>query len=284
MIKSTINTKFKMNKKIKTLTALMAIAGLGTIFTGCKKDDPTVDPMTVIAVASPTDGASQISGTTITLAFTANSDNGLKRVMVKFKSATGTEITKFDTTLSTQPTGFSFSRNYTVGSIGSESYTISVTDKKDNIETKSINVKSITGFDAEFFGKFYHILGTNPGAFDLIKNEERLITQSDNDKDLANNDGVGVFSGGWIAKNSTMFVKAVGFNYNTGTTNDAKNVYAAGSPKNNVILPVNGEIYVAKLRGTETYAIIKVIANDLLNDECGCSNKGKLTFSFKKSL
>jgi len=38
------------------------------------------------------------------------------------------------------------------------------------------------------------------------------------------------------------------------------------------------------LRGTDTYAIIKIISNDLMNDECGCSNKGKLTFNFKKSL
>jgi len=273
-----------MNKKMKTLTALMAFTIFATVFTGCKEDDPKVEPATVIAVTSPTDGASQISGTTITLAFTANSDNGLKRVVVKFKSATGSEITKFDTLLTTQPTGFSFSRNYTVGSIGSETYTISVTDKKDNIETKSVNVKSITGFDAELFGKFYHILGTNPGAFDLVRNEARIITDTDMDKDLVNNDGAGVFTGGWIAKNSTMFVKAVGFNYNTGTSNDARNVYAAGSPKSNIALPVNGEIFIAKLRGTDTYAIIKIISNDLMNDECGCSNKGKLTFNFKKSL
>lgn len=238
----------------------------------------------MIAVTSPVDGSTQISGTTITFAFTANSDNGLKRVTLKFKSATGIEETKLDSLLTTQPTSFSFSKNYFVGSVGSETYTISVTDKKDNIVTKSVNIKSTTGFDVELFGKFHHILGTFPGAYDLIKNEARLNSDSDNDKDLVNTDGAGIFTGSWIAKNSTLFVKVNSFNYNTGTINDAKNAYLAGLPKNNITLPLNNDIFIAKLRGTETYAIIKVIVNDVLNDECGCSNKGKLTFNFKKSL
>jgi len=284
MIKLFNKTKFEMNKKMKFLSIVMVVAAFASVFSSCEKDDDTNDPETVIAVTSPTDGGSQVSGTTIPLTFTANSDNGLKRVVVKFKSAIGVEVTKLDTLLAAQPTAFSFSRNYTVGSVGTETYTISVTDKKDNIVTRSVNVKSITGFDVELFGKFYHILGTKIGAYDLIKNEERIITDSDNDKDMVNNDVAGVFTGGWVAKNSTLFVKANGFNYNTGTINDAKNVYSAGLPKNNMALPVNGDIYVAKLRGTETYAIIKIIANDLLNDECGCTNKGKLTFNFRKSL
>lgn len=266
-------------------TFIMAAICLASIFTGCKdEDDPIIEPNPVIAVTSPTDGASQISGTSVNLAFAVNSSNGLKKIVVKFKSATGNETTKFDTTLGSQPTTFNFSRNYTVGSIGTETYTIVVTDKKDNIETKSVNIKSITGFAAEDFGTFFHILGSNPGAFDIVKGEQRVITDSDNDKDMVNTNGAGVFTGGWMAKNSTMFVKAVGFDYSSGTVNEAKNIYAAGSPNATVSTPLNGDIYISKLRGTETYVIIKIIANEPTNDECGCTNKGKLTFNFKKSL
>jgi len=264
---------------------IASIVSVATIFTGCKdEDDPMIDPGTVIVVTSPIDGASQVSRTTVNLAFTANSSNGLKKVVVKFKSATGAETTKFDTTLSSQPSDFNFSRNYTVGTIGTETYTIIVTDKKDNIETKSVNIKSITGFEVEDFGTFFHILGSKPGAFDLVKGEQRVITDSNNDKDMENTSPVGLFTGGWMAKNNTMFVKTLGFDYNTGTINEAKSIYAAGSPTATVTLPLDGEVFVAKLRGTDTYVIIKVIANEPTNDECGCTNKGKLTFNFKKSL
>ncbi len=266
----------------------MAVISMTTAFTSCKKKDTVVDPppvvKTVITVTSPTDGASQISGTGFVLAFGANSDNGLKRVVVKFKSATGIETTKFDTALTAQPTSFNFSRNYIVGSVGTETYTISVTDKKDNIETKSINVKSITGFANEAFGKFYHILGSYAGAYDLDKSVERSIADADADKDMSNNDAAGVFTGGWEAKNSTMYVKSSTFNYTNGTSYDAKNDYAAGTPSNKVTTPVNGDIYIAKLRGVDTYIVIKIIANETLNNECGCSNKGKLSFNFKRTL
>jgi len=286
MIISPNKSKFKTMKIFKNLTLFLAVVSMASIFAGCNKDedDPIITPATVITVTSPVDGASAISGTTINLAFTANSDNGLKRVVVKFKSATGTETTKFDTALTSQPTGFTFSRSYTVGNIGNETYTIVVTDKKDNIESKSINIKSITGFAEEGFGKFYHILGTNPGAFDLSKGEQRVISDADNDKDMVNTDGAGIFTGAWESKNNTMFVKTNTFDYSSGTINDAKYAYSLGTPNTKVLAPINGSVYIAKLRGTENYAIVKVIADEPTNDECGCSNKGKLTFNFKKML
>lgn len=271
-------------KKIN-LVLFTAVVSMASLFSSCKEEDP--DPIVakpVIEVSSPVDGASQISGTTTNLSFTANSANGLKKVVVKFKSATGTETTKFDSTLTTQPTSFTFSRNFTVGPIGTETYTIVVTDKKDNIETKSVNIKSITGFAVEDFGTFFHILGSNPGAFDLVKGEQRVISDSDNDKDMVNTSSSGVFTGSWVSKNSTLFVSAPTFNYTSGTINEAKNIYAAGSPSASVSNPTNGSIYIAKLRGSETYVVVKAIANDPTNDECGCVNKGKLTFNFKKSL
>lgn len=279
--------KIKKIKKIRIMKSLtfIAIVCVAAIFTGCKEDDDPIDIINpVITLTSPVDGASQIAGTPTTLAFSANSANGLKRVVVKFKSATGTETTKFDTALTSQPQDFGFSRNYTVGPVGTETYTISVTDKNDKIETKSVNIKSITGFEAEDFGSYFHILGTKPGGFDLVKLEQRVVTDSDNDKDMENSDAASVFTGGWMAKNSTLFVKASGFDYSTGTIIDAKQIYASGTPSASVLAPANGDMYIAKIRGMESYAVIKIISNETLNDECGCANKGKLTFNIKKSI
>lgn len=266
--------------------SLVAVALVSAAFTACKKDDdtPVVVVNPIIVVTSPTDGASKISGSTVTLAFTASTDNGLKRIVIKYKSSTGVEVTKLDSVLTAQPNSCAFSRNYTVGAIGTETYTIAVTDKKDNIETKSVNIKSITGFADETFGKFYHILGSNSGAFDLSKSEQRAGADADADKDMVNNDATAGFTGGWEAKNATMFVKSATFNYNSGTTIEAETAYAAGVPDSKVTAPLNGEIYIAKLRGTNTYVVIKIIANETLNNDCGCTNKGKLTFNLKKSL
>lgn len=244
MIKQT--NKFSTTKKIN-LVFFATVISMTSLFSSCKEEDP--DPIVTkpaIEVSSPVDGTSQVSGTTTNLSFTANSTNGLKKVVVKFKSATGLETTKFDSTLTTQPTSFTFSRNYTAGPIGTETYTIVITDKKDNIETKSVNIKSITGFAVEDFGTFFHILGSNPGAFDLVKGEQRVISDSDNDKDIVNTNSSGVFTGSWIAKNSTLFVSAPGFNYTGGTINEAKDIYAAGSPNASVSNPTNGSIYIAK--------------------------------------
>jgi hypothetical protein len=272
--------------KMNLTFTLLAIS-LISAFTACKKtDDPKVDPVVnpVITVTSPAnDGDSKVSGSVHALAFTAQTDNGLKRVVVKYKSSTGTEMTKFDTLLTSQPSSFSFSRNYTIGAVGTETYTITVTDKKDNILTKSVNIKSITGFGEETLGQISHILGSNSGAFDLSKSEQRLNADADAEKDMSNNDAT-LFTGSWAAKNSSLFVKAPAFNYNSGSVIDAAKAYADGTPNAAVSAPVAGDIYVAKLRGGNTYVLIKVLNNDPLNDECGCANKGKLTFSLKKSI
>ncbi len=266
----------------------LGVVGISAlVLTGCKKkDDPTppiaINP--VIIVTSPVDGESKIAGTTLTLAFTANTDNGIKRVVIKYKSATGSEVVKLDSIIVAQPTSFAFSRNYTVGGIGTESYTLVVTDKKDNIQTKSLNIKSITGFADETFGKFYHILGSNSGAFDLMKSESRSSTDADADKDMVNTDASAAFTGSFTAKNLTMFVKSLTFNYSSGTTIEAANAYAAGTPSSTVTTPVNGDIYIAKLRNNNTYVVVKIIANEASNNECGCTNMGKLTFNLKKSL
>jgi hypothetical protein len=287
MIKIINTTKRNEGKNFRNFTFVMAAFSLLAIFTGCKKtEDEIVNVITnpVITVASPTDGESKISGSKMTFAFAANTDNGIKRVVIKYKPSGGAEVTRLDTALGTQPNSFSFSREYTVGAIGTETYTIMVTDKKDNVQTKSVNVKSSTGFADETFGKFYHILGSSPGAFDLAKSEQRLNADADADKDMMNTDASGTFTGGWEAKNSTMFVKSLTFNYSNGTTIEAEQAYAAGTPTAKVTTPLIGDIYIAKLRNTNTLVVIKVVSSEPLNEECGCSNKGKLTFNLKKSL
>ncbi|MBK8805839.1 MAG: hypothetical protein IPO21_03955 [Bacteroidales bacterium] len=60
-------------------------------------------------------------------------------------------------------------------------------------------------------GKFYHILGTLPEAYDLVKDEMVTSDEADVNKDFVDTDVSGDFSGKWKAGNTTTFVQAPGW-------------------------------------------------------------------------
>ena len=272
-------------KNIKILTLCLTFLSISSFFVGCKdEDDPITPANPAITITSPIDGDTAVSGSTINLKFSVTSGNGIKKIVVKYKPANGVETNKFDSTFASSPANYSFSRSYKVGPIGTETYTIVITDIKDNIVTKAVNLKSVTGFGPEDFGSFFHILGTLPGAFDLVAESQRTVTQPDADKDIANTDGAVGFTGAWESKNNTKFVKANTFNPSTGTVEQAITAYDNGTPSTSVSLPLEGDVYIARIRNGNTYAVIKVETKDATNNDCGCANKGKLVFSYKKSL
>lgn len=271
-------------KNLKLLSIVKSLIVLGIIFTGCRKDDTVNPDKPSITVSSPAEGSSIISGENIVLSFNASATQGLKRIIIKYTPAGGNATTVFDTTLNSLPLSMNFSKTYKSGAVGNESYTITVNDNKDVAETKTVNVKSITGFTDEKLGTIYHIKGSLAGAYDLIGDRSRAEIDADVDKDMKNYDDVGLFTGSFLASNQTKFVKVLGFNYSSGTKKDAITAYEAGSPSSSVAAPIANEIYIAKLRGTAQYVIIKIISKDILNNDCNCLNTGKLYFAYKRTL
>ncbi len=271
-------------KRINVLLILPCLIVLMAMFSSCNKDNTVNPDKPTISVSSPTEGASYTSGDNLVLSFSAASTQGLKHIVIKYTPSSGIATTVYDTTTTGLPLNMNFSRSYKAGQVGNESYTITVTDNAGIAETKTVNVKSVTGFSDEKLGTIYHIKGSLPGAYDLIGDRSRAIIDAEADKDMKNYDDVGLFTGSWIAGNDTKFVKVLGFDYASGTKYAAAAAFDAGSPSASVTSPIANEIYIAKLRGTTQYAVIKIISKDVLNNDCNCLNTGKLYFSYKRTL
>lgn len=169
---------------------------------------------------------------------------------------------------------------------GVTTYDFEVTDRDGNTESVSFDVTvedAGTPMATEVTGAFFHIFGSNNGAYDLVNEQSRSVNDPSSDKDMLNTDLAGeTFTGSWEADNSTMFVKDNSFNYANATIEGAEMAYNNGTASGTVDNPANGDIYIARLRGGSDYAVINVTDVDPDNNECNCGNTGKISFDFKK--
>lgn len=140
-------------------------------------------------------------------------------------------------------------------------------------------------------GTFHHNLSTLHSAWDLQADVGLTATDPDGGKDFVNTDPSGSYDGKWKAGNTTTFVKAPGyptFNAQTGSVDftfaKIDSIYKAGTPITLQNSPGTGSkhVYIAKMRGSDTYVIVKfisIIGNDAT---CGCPNSGKSGFEYWK--
>ncbi len=274
-------------KTNKFFAFLLLAVTSASIFTGCSKDDPANPEFKpAISIASPANNSSIATGDSLKLEFTVSSNNSLKRLIVKRKVAGGSDSTFFDKELPNGTNSFSYDTSFRAGPIGTEVYTITVTDKKDFTETKTVTVDVTDGLTSEKSGFFYHISGSLKGAYDLVADVSRGVSEANAEKDMVNTDPNGSpFTGSWTPGigNSTEFVKAVGYDYANATSRGVKLAYLTGARQTAVVAPVTGDVYIAKLRNGDKYAVILIDAVSTNNNECSCSNTGKLTFKYKKT-
>ncbi|WP_421752887.1 hypothetical protein [Croceimicrobium sp.] len=170
--------------------------------------------------------------------------------------------------------------------LGVTSYSFTVTDKDGNTDNVTFTVTveaNATPMTNETNGAFFHIAGSLEGAYDLVNGTVVGASQPDASKDMENTDAAGdAFTGSWMAANSTMFVKDNSYDYANATVEAATSSFAAGTASASVSNPAVGDIYIAKLRGGSTYAVIKIVNVDPSDNTCNCGNTGKITFDFKK--
>lgn len=116
--------------------------------------------------------------------------------------------------------------------------------------------------------KLYNVCSSMaPGAYDLqnMANVTATVDGGGNitigsGADMAQQTGVancGTFNG-WVGQNSTAFVKSNSFDVANASTASVTAAYAAGTPTSTVTGVAVGDIYIAKLKGTTEYAVIKV--------------------------
>lgn len=172
--------------------------------------------------------------------------------------------------------------------LGSTTWTFTVTDKDGKTATASITVEvanAATPLATEVMGAFFHIAGTEHGAYDLMTGASVGASGADDTKDMINTDAAGdPFTGSWMSGtgNNTTFVKAAGFDYTNATVESATAAFAAGTASSSVVDPVAGDVYVALLRGGSNYAVISITNVDP-DDATSPGNKGKIEFDFKKN-
>jgi len=171
--------------------------------------------------------------------------------------------------------------------LGVTTYTFKVTDRDGlsaEVEVRVEVAQSGTPMTNEKTGQFFHIGGSLQGSYNLVASENVSSTAANEAvRDISNTDQVGnPFTGSFEAKNATRYVLAAGFDYDNATVEAAAAAFNAGSGNAAVNAPTAGQIYIAKLRGGNDYAVIKVTNVDPDNNDCNCGNRGKLVFDYKK--
>lgn len=88
------------------------------------------------------------------------------------------------------------------------------------------------------------------------------ITVTGTNADLVNMVGIascsGTFNNGWTGQNNTTFVKSNSFVFTNATMTSTVNAYNGGSALTTVTGVAIGDVYIAKLKNSTTYAVLKV--------------------------
>ena len=176
---------------------------------------------------------------------------------------------------------------------GATSVTLTFTaEDKDGVEFA--NVKELTiaieddtmtpMIDEHTNGIISNFEGPNQGAWDLVLNEGvsspgGSTTINAEVKDMRNTTtDADTFVEGWEAMNDTQFVMADGFDYDNASEEAAMEAYMAGTASASVSNVAMGNVYIAKLRGGDDYAVIKITSVVTTDND----NTDHILFKYKK--
>jgi len=284
-------------KKLSYLLGLMLIAGM--VFTSCKKDDDE-EPLDLKPIISIKGGAGYVDGNvtvnigdTVKIGISAakNSNSG-KKLQDLYISLTSQNIIQWDTTLTINDDYYN--QDFLFGSPNTaitERILFRVTDKDSESNQISLDVtwaetETVMTYENDT-ACIWNIIGPNPGAWDLINNQFKLLSEPPDDKDMVNTTTAAspppeIFEKEWESLNNTAFVKANGFDYDNATVEAADETYEAGTPVQLVSDVEVGDIYIAKLRDLNIHAVIK-ITNIIITVNDKNDNLDKIEFSYKKA-
>jgi len=228
------------------------------------------DPM--LGVSFEKDTLSALFTEWLDLGIYAQSDLGLEIVNVYASNAWEGEwlYESFNTSYFTEGgtvfdySTFGFSPSYDILYIRLEAY-----DLEGNYSEKIIPFHTKYGYTNN--GLIVSTsLSTTP-AYDLVDNMQISFTASGVDM---YEQTVPIFDGSWESYTGTMFVKApVDFNYHTASIEETIRAYYMSEPVSYVDIPQVGDVYLAELRYSGNFALIRV-TSIVLGEE--------LRFEYKK--
>ena len=170
--------------------------------------------------------------------------------------------------------------------VGAYAYELIVTDKDDMSASQSVVITVVEALSTEITtGVIGHLYGPLNGAWDLVNDVEMWMGDADANKDMVNtSSGSGsAFVAGWEAGpgNSTTFVQANSFDYDNAYAQDAEDVFNAGTPSSEISDVSENDIIIAKLRGGDDFAVIKITDVDPYFKST-MAGDGRIAFSYKK--
>jgi len=282
----------------------LALAGTALVassmfLTSCSKEsDPSI-PAPVISLLSPENGTKTATvGESVNIAGTVSAADGQK--LTNFKISLSNGVTIFDTTFSTKPTAYTFSKIVSQAAPTTDKYTISATDDNSQTSTKDVTITYVAasaGFNeytTQIFGaqanstlgSFYATSSntvytqanakSNAASVDFVyyygaTNNATVAAPSDADAGtIFNNANTGLQT--WSVRNATKFAVTTSLDYATAVEADVVSAANAATSTFAKTLAV-GSTFVFKTVAGKA-GIAKVTA---LN----ASNSGSITVSVK---
>lgn len=284
-------------KKLKILSILLFSAMV--IVTSCAKDEELGPNPTITfspAVNSQEMDFSAVTVDTVKFSVILEAHEEIETFTITKKTYVGTDITPESIVVDglndmKGKTYHEYDFEYVIeetdfDGVDKIEFLFSLADKEDRTVEKVYTVTLAdpeTPFTEEVTtGAFYHIEGSLQGAYDL--DGDALVGAAGDAaiKSMKNTDGAAeTFTGSWTSEtaNGTMYVESA-VSYASIYQENVADVYGAGTPSASVDSPEVGDVYVAK-KGT-TYYVIEITALDVNDNTCGCGNKGKISFKYKK--
>lgn len=133
--------------------------------------------------------------------------------------------------------------------------------------------------------KLNNMKGTNSGAFNLVDLKNEPASAIAGYKDMIDADSsTAAWDKSFTSGNESMFVKLPNsFDYMNATDLSIVDAYAAGNAKDAQLNVATGDMFVAKLRGLNSYTLIKVTSISEENNGTGTGkNNEYMQFSVKK--
>jgi len=277
-------------KKITLLSILLLF--MAGFFTNCTDETTVAGPVITFAnnvSNTEIDFATQADPFTVSIVASITADGKIDAFTVKKKDNTGASSPITVTGSYSNETTFTETFNIVCASTAAFPLQIifNVVDKnsKEMEKIYTITKKVSTGFTYTKTGMFFHIQGPSEGAYDLDGDDVVAAAGTASTKSMKNTDAAGnAFTGSWTsdASNGTQFVKSNSYDYANANATTAATAFAAGTASATVTNPAVNDIYIAK-KGTIYYAI-KIATLDPNFDPTGsATNKGKITFEYKKN-
>lgn len=223
----------------------------------------------------------------ITAGANVNASNNLSRFTVRKTYEETTELI-LDSLISS--TEFIYYGSFKAGNvIRPERWDFIIEDNQGERDSVNfiLDCKILTEMNALYSGTLFNAIGNNGNTFDLVNNVSLEIDAADDNVDMVNMSEPDMvsepnfFESSWKSKNGTMFKASNDYPFETAYLETAVDAYTgatAVSPSSYTLPVSQNDIFIVKLRESQSYAVLKVLEVHKTEDD----DLDRIEFQYKK--